>query len=110
MAKVAVASMDGISVNEHFGRVKDFYVYEVSESGEYTLLDRRRVVREGGKNVPHTMEEIVLLLTGVEAVLAAQIGPHAEQELRGNGIIALSVTGPIEKTLQMYGKRSKYIS
>ena len=36
--RVAVASSDGIVVNSHFGRARDFYIYEVSENEDTVLL------------------------------------------------------------------------
>ena len=39
--RVAVASSDGIVVNSHFGRARDFYIYEVSENEDTVLLEKR---------------------------------------------------------------------
>ncbi|MDF2572155.1 MAG: nifB: nitrogenase cofactor biosynthesis protein NifB, partial [Sporomusa sp.] len=49
------------------------------------------------------------LLADVEVVLVSQIGPRAEQELRSHGVIALPISGPIDKALKAYGKRGRYI-
>ncbi len=110
MAKVAVASTDGVFINEHFGRSKEFWIYEVDESEVYTFLERR-------ENNPHCVDSTnahtagatAQLLADVEAVLVTQIGPRAEKELRSYNIIALAVTSPIDKALKAYGKRGKYI-
>lgn len=110
MPKVAIASTDGITINEHFGRSKEFLIYEVEESGAYTLLEHREnnphCIHAADGNTTGTTAE---LLADVEVVLVAQIGPRAEQELRSHGVIALPVTGPIDKALKAYGKRGKYI-
>jgi hypothetical protein len=50
------------------------------------------------------------LLADVKAVLAVRIGTAAETELRNYDVLALPVTGSIEKALQTYGKRRKYLS
>ena len=42
--RVAVASSDGIVVNSHFGRARDFYIYEVSENEDTVLLEKRELV------------------------------------------------------------------
>lgn len=106
MAKVAVASTDGITINEHFGRAERFWIYEVDETGSYVLLESR----DAGSASFHEAETIKLrLLADVETVLAARIGVAAEVELRNYGVFALPVTGPIEQVLQKYGKRRKYL-
>ncbi len=110
MSKVAVVSTDGVSINEHFGRSKEFLIYEVDEKGEYTFLERRDNISPNSQNVhAHIASTTADLLTDVEVVLAKQIGPGAEQELRKKGILALSVNSSIEKALQAYGKRGKFI-
>lgn len=100
MAKVAVSSSDGSSINEHFGKAQEFLIYEVQETGEFEFIERRLNDVQGNK---------AQLLADVEVVLTAQIGPRAEQELRKNGVIALTVTGAIEKALRSYGKRGKFL-
>lgn len=111
MSKVAVASTDGISINEHFGRSKEFLIYEVDEKGEYTFLERREnISSDAAQDLHgHIVSTTAELLSDVEVVLAKQIGPGAEQELRNKGILALSVNSSIEKALQAYGKRGKFI-
>ncbi|HWR09581.1 NifB/NifX family molybdenum-iron cluster-binding protein [Sporomusa sp.] len=108
MSRVAVASTDGIAINEHFGRSKEFWIYEVAETGEYQFIERRESnaqAAHAGKGHSFTAQ----LLADVEVVLATQIGPRAEQELQSYGVIALPVSGPIDKALKTYGKRRKFI-
>lgn len=40
--KVAVATKDGISINEHFGHAKKFWIYSLSP-GKCELLEQRDV-------------------------------------------------------------------
>jgi nitrogen fixation protein NifX len=108
MAKVAVASTDGILIDEHFGRAKQFLVFDVDEQGEYTFLEKRSAGNISGLDC-HSVDYIVPLLADVEAVLAVQIGQAAERILRRQGIFALPVEGPIEQALHLYGQRSKFI-
>jgi len=106
MSKVAVASTDGISINEHFGKAEEFWIYESDEGGAYQFLERRK------KSLEESTEHqgaTVQLLGDVEVVLVSKIGPGAEKELRRAGIIALSVSGSIEKALLAYAKRGKFI-
>ncbi|HML33737.1 MULTISPECIES: NifB/NifX family molybdenum-iron cluster-binding protein [Sporomusa] len=109
MAKVAVASTDGVSINEHFGRAKEFWIYEVNEQGTYHLLERREVLPAIQTDHKHTAGYAAELLDDIEAVLIARIGPQAEVELLAKGVFALEITGPVDKALVSYGKRGKYI-
>lgn len=110
MPKVAVASTDGIVINEHFGRAREFWIYEGDETGTYTFLERRQTksaivsIANG-----HAAGQAAHLLADVEAVLVARIGRQAELELRAKDIYALQVTGSIEKALAAYTKRGKLI-
>lgn len=109
MAKVAVASTDGFVINEHFGRANEFLIYEVNDSGSYTLLETRQIVQKSADSHDQGVAAKTVLLADVEVVLVAQIGPGAEKILRQRGIIALTITGTIEKALSAYGKRGKFI-
>lgn len=106
MSKIGIASTDGILINEHFGRAEEFWIYESNEGGTYQFLERRKKNADGSRD---HQANTVQLLTDVEVVLATKIGPGAEQELRRAGIMALSVSGPIDKALIAYGKRGKFI-
>ncbi len=110
MSKVAVASTDGVFINEHFGRSKEFLIYEVDEKGEYEFLESRENIPHGSNDSHgHIVSTTAELLADIEVVLVKQIGPGAEQELRNKGVLALSVNSSIEKALQAYGKRGKFI-
>lgn len=110
MSKVAVASTDGIEINEHFGRAKQFYIFEVDEEGGFTFSEKRENLQNNAAVAGcHPSDDVLQLLTDVEAVLAVQIGPRTERALQRLNIFALSVTGPVEKALCTYGQRSKFI-
>lgn len=109
MAKVAVASTDGITINAHFGKAKEFWLYEVDETGAYTFLERRGISPASNEVCKHAASRAIALLSDVEAVLAAQIGRQAELELQAKGIISLAIISLIDKALAAYGKRGKYI-
>lgn len=110
MAKVAITSTDGVTINEHFGRAREFWIYEVNEQGEYQFLERRSGIESEATSSPEELHSVKAeLVQDVEVVLTAQIGPRAERELQRQEILALTVTGSIDKALQAYGKRGKFI-
>ncbi|TWH47521.1 NifB/NifX family molybdenum-iron cluster-binding protein [Sporomusa sp. KB1] len=109
MSKVAVASTDGITINEHFGRAKEFWIYEVAETGAYTFLERREIPQDTNASHTHAASKTIELLADVAVVLAAQIGRQAEAELQTKGILSFALNRPVDKALVAYGKRGKYI-
>ena len=110
MAKVAVASSDGVWINEHFGHAESFLVYEVQESGEFELLERRITIPDGEVSEDHgRASRSAELLADVNAVLVKQIGKHASALLEGKGIHVYSLNLSIFKALQTFGKKQKLI-
>lgn len=110
MAKVAVTSTNGELIDEHFGRAGEFWIYEVNEQGEYRLLERRQLLAANTDSAAEDLHgQKVGLLLDVEVVLTAQIGPRAERELQQQGLLSLMVSGRIDKALEAYGKRGKFI-
>jgi nitrogen fixation protein NifX len=110
--RVAVASSDGITVNEHFGRAKSFHIYEVDEGGSSRLLEERPITphcscSDGVQG--HSSDATVEQLSDVNAVLVAQIGPGAEKSLSSKGIKSFALGGPVEKALSSYGRRHKLL-
>lgn len=109
MSRIAIASTDGTTINEHFGRSSQFFVYDVNEDG--TIKESGIIKKQESKSddVHDTLYETVKLLTGVDIVLAAQIGPKASGVLEKNGILSFGISGPIDSALKSYAKRSKFI-
>jgi nitrogen fixation protein NifX len=111
MLKIAVASNDGITVDEHFGRAKTFRIYEVEDNGASRLLENREI-----KSLPsvspepaHGADATVEQLSDVNAVLALQIGPNSQQSLSERGIRSFALKGSLEKALSSYGRRHKLL-
>lgn len=112
--RVAVASSDGISVNEHFGRAKLFRIFEVNDDGSSRLLEERAITphcscSEGGAGQAHSSDATLEQLSDVDAVLVAQIGPGAQSSLNRKGIKSFALSGPVEKALSSYGRRHKLL-
>ncbi len=117
MPIIAVASSDGVTINEHFGQSRQFLIYQVAEDGTYQQQETRDIVPSCGCGstdhshdaVNHGHEATVAQLVGVDAVLALQIGPGAAESLQAKGIKAFGVKGLIDKALTSYGKRHKLL-
>jgi len=109
MAIVAVATTDGTTINEHFGRALEFSVYEVNADGTYTQVRKIAVSERQGGDSHESLEDTVKALEGVETVLAVQIGPRAIKALQEKGILGFAIGGPIDKALKTYAKRGNLV-
>ena len=99
--KVAVASGDGIVVNRHFGKADTFYIYEVTETGKYRLLEIRTVtpVCNGGNHNDNALRNNICKLEDCKYILVARIGTGAANIVEQSGIIPMELPGMIEESI-----------
>ncbi len=97
--KIAVASSDEKSINEHFGLAEQFLIYGVEDNLGYTLAEVRRTRAACGSPDIDAMQKSVDLLADCKVVLAAQLGPCAEQKLREKGILYYTLNQGIDLAL-----------
>lgn len=91
MLRVAVASKDGVSISEHFGHAKSFYIYSVSNEG-CELIEQRSVKHYclGGHSDKSAMVDILDTIQDCDAVFVAKIGDGPVAKLKARGIEAVS--------------------
>jgi nitrogen fixation protein NifB len=84
---VAVATKGGGRVNEHFGHVTEFQIFEVS-AGEALFVGHRRVDQycQGGFGDDEQLPSVVRAINDCHAVLVAKIGACPKDELSSAGI------------------------
>jgi nitrogen fixation protein NifB len=84
---VAVATKGGGRVNEHFGHVSEFQIFEVS-STEAQFIGHRRVDQycQGGFGDDEQLPSVVRAINDCHAVLVAKIGACPRDELKAAGI------------------------
>ncbi|MBI1921007.1 MAG: dinitrogenase iron-molybdenum cofactor biosynthesis protein [Geobacter sp.] len=111
MLKIAVATSDGTSIDEHFGQAREFRIFEVDDSGGFQLVGVREIRPHcpGDPAVAHSADATVEQLGGVDAVFVNRIGPGAARNLEEKGIKAFALSGPIDRALAAYGKRHSLI-
>lgn len=87
-SKVAVASSDGKVVNQHFGRAKQFLVFDTNDNGEYVFKELRSGTPacDGREHHDDLLLAMVDLVSDCQIILVSQIGPGAIQALREKGI------------------------
>ena len=98
--KIAIATTDGITVNEHFGKAKKFLIYNVTEMS-LDLLTEKEVepYSTGRKN--HNFDkarflEVAESLKGCEKVFITKIGDEPAAALKAMGIEPFVYEGAIK--------------
>lgn len=99
--KVAVASTDGETVNQHYGRAEVFYIYDVDDNEGYDLTEKRTVspVCMGGSHLKNEMEESVRRFLDCKYIAASRIGDGALSVMGGNGITGMELPGSIDDAI-----------
>ncbi len=100
---IAVASKDGMEINQHFGHAERVLIYEVSGNSvalqaekpveKYCSYDQDHPLRK------HILEAIAAALAGCRAVVCAQIGQAPQLEMERLGIEVFAAQGPVKQTL-----------
>ena len=94
--RIAVASSDGIVVNNHFGRARAFYIYEVNEDS-FELSDIRHLppVCDRGEHDEERLLDNVNSLSDCTHLLASKVGDGARRVLESKGITCYEIPGVI---------------
>ncbi|OCQ90684.1 nitrogenase cofactor biosynthesis protein NifB [Nostoc sp. MBR 210] len=101
---VAVATKGGGLVNQHFGHVKEFQVYEV-DGNEVRFVSHRKIDQycQGGYGEAATAENIMKTIADCKAVLVSKIGNCPKEKLHEAGIQTVEAYDVIEKVaLEFY--------
>jgi predicted Fe-Mo cluster-binding NifX family protein len=95
--KIAIASTDGVSVSQHFGRSKCFIIFEVKDGkigapevrdNTYTAFAKGECHGDSAdhESQPHSHSAIVAALKDCDVLLCQGMGWRAAEELKANGI------------------------
>jgi len=108
--KIAIASSNGESVDQHFGRARNFIIYEISD-GQVEFIEDREVPSACTSNeCSHNganFENLVELLSDCKAVFAFRIGPQAVRCLQVVGIQGFEVGFSLNHIFETLLKRQK---
>jgi predicted Fe-Mo cluster-binding NifX family protein len=96
--KIAVASSDGISVDQHFGRARSFRVYRLHDGG-YDFLELREndAPCSGQSHNDNALEQAAVGIADCRGVVVAQIGAGAIDALILHRIMAFTLPGTIDE-------------
>jgi len=101
---VAVASHEGLLVNQHLGEADTLYIYKETSSG-YRMVEQRRTPPSGTGN--HRWQALGESLSDCRALLVGGIGPSPSSIIGRTGIQIVEMTGLIDDGLDaMYKGKS----
>ena len=104
MARLAVATSDGFTVNEHFGHAKFFRVYDINQSG-YDFIEVRDAVAACQHRLGHDttrFDKIIELLSDCDALLVQKIGEGAAAYRIAKTVRVFEVSGSIDAVLEEF--------
>lgn len=107
--KIAVASSDGIVVNSHFGKARDFYIYEMDDKEQVHFLEKRSVtpVCEGGNHDDEKLKTNLEKLKDCGYLLVSRIGGKAASVAESFGMESYEIPGIIEESVEQLIKYIK---
>lgn len=105
---VAVATKSGMIVDQHFGHVTEFYVYEYSD-GNAVFKEKRPVTKycSGGQDCDDSenrIDSIIRTISDCNAVIAMRIGDAPKQKLVSKGIKIFTTYDRIEDSVRWAGE------
>lgn len=100
--KIAVASSDGIVVNNHFGRARIFHIYHLDEDGTIKYLEKREVtpVCEYGTHDEDRLIENLKKIEDCRYLLVSKIGDKAAATAEGLGVESYEIPGIIPESIK----------
>ncbi|MCL7489152.1 MAG: nitrogenase cofactor biosynthesis protein NifB [Desulfobulbaceae bacterium] len=95
---VAVATMEGVLVNQHLGQATSFQIWGEDATGGYRLMEVRPAPGNGGGQ--NRWMHIIRMLRDCRAILVNDLGESPKEMLKKNNIQPVLMTGFIEKGLE----------
>lgn len=97
--KIAVASTDGVNVNQHFGLAEKFFIYEATPD-TFNLLEELAVEPYSSGDKGHLFDQkrfsgVAGKISGCRKMFAVKIGEIPAAELRKMGIEPVVYQGKI---------------
>lgn len=100
--RIALATSDGIVVNQHFGRADKFRIYDIRQDNTFQFAQERNVVPvcQGGNHDTAKMKETCGYLSDCKYVLVSKIGQGAANVLELEGVSPMELPGMIEESIK----------
>lgn len=100
---IAVATKDGLEINQHFGHAERFLIFSV-EGENVTLVDEKKVERYCSYDPEHPLRTHILgaiaeALSGCRAIVCSQAGQAPQEEMARLGFQLFAMAGRIKPSL-----------
>ncbi|MFZ4857645.1 MAG: NifB/NifX family molybdenum-iron cluster-binding protein [Desulfuromonadaceae bacterium] len=107
--KIAVASSDGIIVDEHFGRARSFRIYRLYDCGYEYLETRENLTPCTGQSYDDTfLVQVASGISDCRGVVAAKISPCAVDAVIMHLMLPFTLPGTVEKAFQSLINSKKF--
>ena len=93
---VAVASYEGVLVNQHLGEAETLFIFEETRNG-YKLIEQRATPESG--NGDNRWRTLAGSLKDCRAILVSGVGPNPTRILKASGIRVIQMSGLIDAGL-----------
>jgi len=100
---VAVATLEGVLVNEHLGKSEEFAIYALGAAGDYRLIEKRAAAPMGLGDL--RWQKLAEILKDCRAVLVSAAGAKPVGILRSLGLDVIEMDGLIEQGLDYVFKK-----
>jgi len=109
--KIAVASSDGILVDQHFGKAHGFRIYRLHDEG-YDFLEYREneAPCAGHSHDDNALERAAARISDCRGVVVAQVGSGAIDALIGHRVMAFTLPGSIDEAFESLIKSKRFSS
>lgn len=94
---VAVASLEGVLVNQHLGEAYQVLVYG-ARHGRFSLIEARQTPEPGGGM--QRWSELAAIVSDCRAILVSGVGATPKQVLTGSGIEVIECEGVIDEAVR----------
>ena len=100
--RVAVATSDGIVINQHFGRADKFRIYDINQDDTIRFIEERNVIPvcQSGVHDDLKMKERSNDFSDCKYVLVSRIGNGAANALEQAGVNPMELPGIIEESIE----------
>ncbi|MBQ8176361.1 MAG: dinitrogenase iron-molybdenum cofactor biosynthesis protein [Oscillospiraceae bacterium] len=101
--RIAIASTDGIIVNQHFGHAERFHIVEINSNTDVYKFAESRNVTPCCNNKDHeisSFDMVLKMLSDVQAIFVSKIGAGAADYLEHKGLAVYQAPYPIELLLK----------
>ena len=110
--RIAIASSNGESVDQHFGQAENFLIYEITDNGVNFIEDREVGAASNGKEHSDIgLNRVVDALYDCKAVFVLKIGMKASRYLNQRGLKSFEVDYSLHHifTILLKNQQKKFI-